>query len=225
MNVCVYEPMNVYLAGGLAMRSIAFFAQKGGSGKTTLAVHIAVAAGQAGERVVLIDTDPQASANAWAQVRQQDRPPVVKITPADLQRVLDAAAHDKMTLTIIDTAPHAAPGVATIAALADFLVIPCRPTAFDLAAIGSSVNIIRAAKTPAAFVLNACPSRAPEIEETQDALSAYGLPVAPVHIGDRRAYARAVASGRAVTEFEAHGKAAEEIQALWKWIKRHVKEK
>jgi chromosome partitioning protein len=158
-------------------------------------------------------------------VRQQDCPPVVKITPADLQRVLDAATHDKMTLAIIDTAPHAAPGVATIAALADFLVIPCRPTAFDLAAIGPSVNIIRAAKTPAAFVLNACPSRAPEIEETHDALSAYGLPVAPVHIGDRPAYARAVASGRAVTEFEAHGKAAEEIQALWKWIKRHVKEK
>jgi chromosome partitioning protein len=204
------------------MRSIAFIAQKGGSGKTTLAVHIAVAAGQAGERVVLVDTDVQGSASTWGQVRQNQRPPVVKIAPTDLQRVLDASIHDKMTLAIIDTAPHAAPGVATIAALANFLIIPCRPTAFDLAAIGSSVDIVHAAKKSAAFVLNACPARAPEVAEAQEALASYRLPVARVHIGERRAYARAVASGRAVTEFEAHGKAAEEITALWKWIKRNL---
>ena len=221
----MYKSMNSYMHHTFrshTMRSIAFIAQKGGSGKTTLAVHIAVAAGQDGERVVLVDTDAQASASAWAQVRHHQPPSVVKITPAELQRVLNAAAYDKMTLAIIDTAPHAAPGVATIAALADFLMIPCRPTAFDLAAIGSSVDIVQAARKSAAFVLNACPARAPEIAEAQEALAAYRLPVAPVHIGERRAYARAVASGSAVTEFEAHGKAAEEITALWKWMQRSL---
>lgn len=128
------------------MRSLAFVAQKGGSGKTTLAVHIAVAAGQAGERVIVIDTDPQASASAWGQVRQYQHPPVRKIIPADLQPVLDAAVHDKVTLAILDTAPHATPGMTTIAGLADFLRIPCRPTPFDLAAIRSHVDIVQAAK-------------------------------------------------------------------------------
>ena len=115
-----------------------------------------------------------------------------------------------MTLCIIDTAPHAAPDAARVAALADLVVIPCRPTAFDLAAAGSAVEIVKAAKARAVFVLSACPLRAPEIAETRAVLEAYGFPVAPVAIIDRRAFARALASGRAVTEFDGEGKAAHE---------------
>jgi len=97
-------------------------------------------------------------------------------------------------------------------------LIPVRPSAFDLAAVPAIVDIIRAAKVHGAFILSACPFRAPEIPETRATLESYGLPIAPVEITDRRAFSRAVASGRAVTEFEADGKAAEEIRALWQWI-------
>ena len=195
------------------MRSIAFLSQKGGSGKTTLAVHTAVAAEESGEKVFLIDTDPQGSSQS---------PPVHKALASNIKRIFEQAAQQKATLVVIDTAPHATPGVDLIAAAADFLLIPCRPSAFDLAAIASSVQVAKAAKKPAAFILNACPARAPEVEETREVLKSYHLPLVPVAIGDRRAFARAVATGRAVTEFDAEGKAAEEITKLWKWIRKQI---
>ena len=204
------------------MRSIAFLSQKGGSGKTTLAVHTAVAAEESGERVLLIDTDPQGSAQAWSQVRSHGSPSVHKATASNIKRFFEQAAQQQATLIVIDTAPHVTPGMDVIAAAADFLLIPCRPSAFDLAAIASSVQVVKAAGKPAAFIMNACPARAPEVEETREVLESYNLPLAPMAIGDRRAFARAVATGRAVTEFDAEGKAAQEITQLWKWIRQHI---
>jgi chromosome partitioning protein len=205
------------------MKKIAFLSQKGGSGKTTLAVHTAVAAYEAGERVVIVDTDPQKSATVWGDTRSQDAPIVATAAAAELGRVLDAARQERMTLAIIDTAPHAAPDATRIVRVVDLVVIPCRPTAFDIAAAGSAVDIVKAAGVPAVFVLSACPFRSPEIAETRVVLGEYGLPIAPVEIIDRRAFARAVATGRAVTEFESDGKAAGEIRILWKWLKEQMK--
>lgn len=204
------------------MKVIAFLSQKGGAGKTTLAVHTAVAAHEAGLGVVLIDTDPQKSATVWGEARQDAAPVVATADVSDLRRVLDAARRDGMGLAIVDAAPHAAPAAASIARAANLVAIPCRPTAFDLAAVEGAVRIAKAAGVKAAFVLSACPFRAPEIAETRDALGSYGLPVAPVEITERRAFARAVASGRAVTEFDAEGKAAGEIRALWSWLQEQM---
>lgn len=204
------------------MKTVAFLSQKGGSGKTTLAVHTAVAAQEAGERVVVVDTDMQKSAATWSEARNDHAPTVVTVSAASLVEVMKAARHDAMTLCIIDTAPHAAPDAARVAGSADLVIIPCRPTAFDVAAIGAAVEIVYAAASHAVFVLSACPFRAPEIAETRVVLEGFGLPVAPVAITDRRAFARAVATGRAVTEFDSGGKAAEEIRSLWQWIKEEM---
>ncbi|MEE3504593.1 ParA family partition ATPase [Acidiphilium acidophilum] len=204
------------------MKVIAFLSQKGGAGKTTLAVHTAVAAYEAGFRVVLIDTDPQKSATVWGEARQEEGPVIATADVADLKRVLEAARGDGMKLAIVDAAPHAAPAAAGIARAADLVAIPCRPTAFDLAAVEGAVRIVKAVGAKAVFILSACPFRAPEIAETRDALGVFGLPVAPVEITDRRAFARAVASGRAVTEFETDGKAAGEIRALWSWLQEQM---
>lgn len=204
------------------MKKLAFLSQKGGSGKTTLAVHTAVAAHEAGERVVIIDTDPQKSATVWGETRNQDAPVVATAAAAELVRVLDAAQQERMTLGIVDTAPHAAPDATRIVRVVDLVVIPCRPTAFDIAAAGSAVDIVKAAGVPAVFVLSACPFRSPEIWETRAVLAEYGLPIAPIEIVDRRAFARAVATGRAVTEFESDGKAAGEIRVLWNWLKEQM---
>jgi chromosome partitioning protein len=202
----------------VALRSIAFLSQKGGSGKTTLAVHIAVAAQSAGEHVVLVDTDPQFSASAWAQARKEENPAVLKTSASGLARLLDKAKSEDRTLAVIDTPPHAVPGVDLIARTVDFLVIPCRPSVLDLAAIGSSVQLARASGKPTVFVLNACDPRAPEVEQSRKLLTKHGFPVAPVDVGHRRAFSRALATGSAVTEFDPKGKSAEEINALWKWI-------
>jgi chromosome partitioning protein len=207
------------------MQTLAFLSQKGGSGKTTLAVHTAVAAQEDGERVVILDTDLQKSATTWGVNRGGEKypPAVAPIGAAELETVIAAARHDAMTLCIIDTAPHAAPDATRVAKTAGFVVIPCRPTALDLAAVDSAVNIVQAAHVPAVFILSACPFRAIEIAETRVELEAKGFPVAPVSITDRRAFARAITTGKSVTEFEEEGKAAEEIRALWRWLKEQMK--
>ncbi|MBF0476408.1 MAG: AAA family ATPase, partial [Deltaproteobacteria bacterium] len=204
-------------------KSIAFLSQKGGSGKTTLAVHTSVAAQESGERVVLIDTDFQKSATTWSEARTVDTPIVATAAASDLATVLEAARNENMAFAIIDTAPHAAPDAARIAQAVDLVIIPCRPSAFDLAAVSGTLEIVKAAKVQGVFVLSACPFRAPEISETRAVLAEYGLPVAPVEIIDRRAFARAIATGRAVTEFESNGKAASEIRSLWDWLKEQIR--
>ena len=204
------------------MKILTLLSQKGGSGKTTLAVHLAVAAEAEQESVVIIDTDPQASATAWASLRANRTPEVTTVTPSEIGRVLPVAQEAGKTLAVIDTAPHASVGATKAASLADFILIPCRPTAFDLAAIQAVVDIVQATQKPAAFVLNACPARAVETREARETLLSYGFPVAPMEIGERRSYARAIASGKAVTEFDAIGKSSEEIKYLWQWIREKM---
>ena len=208
------------------MRSVAFLSQKGGSGKTTLAVHVAVAASEAKEKVILIDTDPQASAVDWGVARKRaginGYPVVEKASASTLGPTLARARQENFTLAVIDMAPHVTAGVDVIAAAGDLLLIPCRASAFDLRAITASVNVVKAARKPAAFILNACDSRIPEVAEAKNVLARHGLKVVPIDIGQRVSFARAVASGPSVTEFDAKGKAAKEILILWRWIKKQL---
>jgi chromosome partitioning protein len=207
------------------MRSLAFLSQKGGSGKTTLAVHIAVAAAKGRENTVIIDTDPQASASVWGQARGPKDPHVLKTNAVGTRTLMEEAQVKSCHFAVIDTAPHTISGIDVIAAAVDYLLIPCRPSVFDLAAIESSVKIAKAARKPAAFVLNACAARGPEVDQAKEVLVRHGYPVAPVTIGDRKAFARAIISGEAVTEFDPDGKAAKEITALWRWLKKQMGEK
>ena len=201
--------------------SIALLSQKGGAGKTTLSVHLAVAAQEAGERVTLIDTDPQGSAAAWHATRQATQGPALKTIEATrLNDAITSLRNDAMTLCVVDSAPHVGLGAVTIARNVDLVLIPVRPSAFDLAAARQTVEIVRKANTRAAFVLSACPFRAPEIEEAREALAEYeGIPVLHMPIIERRAFARAITSGKAVSEFEPYGKAAIEIAALWRRVR------
>ncbi|WP_312283711.1 AAA family ATPase [Candidatus Igneacidithiobacillus taiwanensis] len=203
------------------MRKIAVLSQKGGAGKTTLAIHLAVAASGSGERVVLIDTDPQQSASVWGRSRSKPDPVVATVAAPDLGRVFEAAKSEGMTLALIDTAPHAAPSASQIAGSADLALLPVRPSVLDVAAAAAMVRIIQAAKVPASFVLSACPPRAYEIQEAREALAVYGFPVAPVEIIERRSYARAIAAGAGVTEYE-DPRAAAETQDLWSWLIKEV---
>jgi len=102
------------------------------------------------------------------------------------------------------------------------LLIPCRASAFDLRAITASVKVANAVGKPAAFILNACDARVPEVAEARHVLMRHGLQVSPIDIGQRVSFARAVATGHSVTEFDAKGKAAQEIIALWRWLKQQL---
>ena len=204
------------------VQKLALLAQKGGSGKTTLAVHLAVAAAAKGHHVVIADLDPQGSAASWSRVRGSPEPKVVALSPSATVGFINGMRNNGTSLMILDTAPHSAPAASQIVRQAELVLIPCRPTAFDLTAASSSAEIAKAARRRAAFVLNSCPMRAPEVSDARTVLMSYGFPVAPVEIGQRQAFARAVASGQAVTEFDPHGKAASEITELWRWIAKQL---
>ncbi len=195
------------------MKSIAFAAMKGGVGKTTLAVHLAVSALRAGERVAIIDTDPQASAAAWARIRGGSSPDVVPVPAQRLTEAL-AAAEEDYSVVIVDSAPRASAEAATICAAVDLVLVPTRPSAVDLETLEQSVRIVQAAGCSGLVILNACPARAPEIAEARGYAASLGLPVATVAIGERRPFSRAFAEGAGIAERE-RGPAAEEVAALW----------
>ena len=204
------------------MRTLALKSQKGGAGKSTLVVNLAVEAMNAGEKVRIIDTDPQGSSVAWGDARGIE--PMVEAT--DAGRIVDAlkrAKRDGITFAIIDSAPRASASLAGVLRAVDGVLVPVRPSAFDVATIEQSIRLVVAAGRPGWLVLNACPPRAPEVAETRDVITNRELERVPVEIGERRAFARAVATGRSVSEFDADSTAAIEIRALWKFLSRKLK--
>lgn len=202
------------------MKTLVMLAQKGGSGKTTLAVHMAVCAARRKLHTALIDLDPQASAYHWNESRAEGRKlDATKSTPGQLSALLKQAEAGGVDLAIIDTAPHSDSAAAVAAQLADLILIPCRPARFDLDAITTTVEIAKIAKTPAAVVINAAP-RGKLAEEARGALQRQGITVMEPVLYQRAAYSHAVIDGRSVHEYEPEGKAAEEIDALYNHINR-----
>lgn len=206
------------------MKTIALLSQKGGSGKSTIAVHLAVIAQSAGLRTVLVDLDPQRSAAGWWDTRAAQTPELVETTPDGLRAVLEAARADGVDLCVVDTRPSAGADTAAAAALADLVLIPTRPSIFDLRAIGATVEIVAKAKVPAFIVLNTVPAPrgaglASVTTDARRVLAAeYVIPLAPVAIGQRVAMAHALIDGRAVNEFDPDGKAAREMTQLWQVV-------
>jgi chromosome partitioning protein len=206
------------------MKALAILARKGGAGKTTLAVHMAVAAVQTGKRVLLVDTDPQHSAGDWWRSRAADSPELVECDVAQLQAVLTAAGQAGVDLVIIDTRPSVEADTAAVARQADLTLIPTRPSILDLRAIAGTVQVIHALHRPAAIVLNATPPPRGDTEaavtaEARIALEAYGLPVAPVSLGNRAVLQHALVGGLAVSEFEPDSKAAAELGTIYSYVK------
>ncbi len=200
------------------MKTVALLSQKGGSGKSTIATHLAVCAMRDGKAVAIFDIDPQASALSWAQRRTSDSPPVVKATPVQLPGLLKNAEAQHADLIIIDTAGRSDIAAAHVIQAADVVLIPCRPSAADLDAIQDTIRLVTHAKSPrAAVVLNQIPTRGSMGEEARAAI-AERMTVAPVGLYLRSAYSRAWNDGRSVEEYEPKGKAAAEIKALYKWI-------
>lgn len=183
------------------MNVLGMLSRKGGSGKITLAVHLAVLAEQAGRRTLLIDLDPQRSAAEWWRGREAGTPLLVETDPPKLREVLAAAEADGVDLAVIDTRPSAAEDAALVAALSDVILIPTQPAVFDLRAILGPIDTAKGAVRRAMIVLNRCqaPRGAGEATETGDARRAavaFGVPVAPVAIVDRTAIRRAPMTGR-----------------------------
>jgi chromosome partitioning protein len=200
------------------MKVISILSQKGGATKTSLAIHLAVAAIQDGKEAMIIDLDPQASATRWKDLRSEDTPVVVSAQASRLAQNLDVARSAGADLIIIDTAPHSDSIAATAARSADLILIPTRCSIFDIQTVPSTVDIAKFAGKPTAIVLTAIPHRGMSAEQAKEALEPLGIEICPYTTGDRAAYKNAPTSGLVAAEYEPKGKAAEEIQVLYNWV-------
>lgn len=206
------------------MRTVAIISQKGGTGKTTLAIHLATAASTAGFVALVVDTDPQATACTWHTWRGDADPDVIDCAAhALLPRKLKQAEDLGADLAVIDTPPHADIMAREACRVAELLLIPCRPRAFDLDAVRTTAELAAASGKPAFLIFMGGPPRAPLVyQEAGQLVAQFGLSVAPVMLPERAAFHHSVGAGKAAPEIEPHGKAAEDVAALWVWVCERV---
>lgn len=201
------------------MKTVALIAQKGGAGKTTLALSLAIAAEKAGSTSVIIDLDPQATACNWGDRRQADTPVIVDAQPARLQSALQKAEEANVDISIIDTPPRSEQATLAAAKAADLVVIPCRPQIYDLETIPNTKELVAlAGGPPMLVVLNAVPFRGTRHEQATKAIEGFGLTVCPQTLGLRAAFGDSAALGQTALEFEPSGKAAAEILQVYEFI-------
>jgi len=201
------------------MKTIVINSQKGGSGKTTLCAHLAVAAELAGDGpVCIIDTDPQGTLSTWHEQRAAEVPMRGEVALPELANGLKLLAEHGVRYCLIDTAPTRTDENLALFNLADLVLVPIRPSPSDLWAVSATVSLLKQCGTPFVFVLNQTKTNAGITAQAAAALSSHGR-VAEAFIADRVPYAAAMTDGRTAIELAPRGPAAEETLALWQHLK------
>src|SRR5579863_2277754 len=170
----------------------------------------------------IFDLDPQASAASWSDKRSVPSPAVVSAQAARLPGLLEQAAAQAADLVIIDSAPNADAASLAAARAADLILVPCRPAAFDLNAIGTTLNLAAVAGKPAFVLLNAVPPLGKVGDEARQALEGAGVEVAAPVLHHLVAFSHAVNDGRTAQELDPRSKAALEIDVLFAWVRKHA---
>ena len=202
------------------MKTVAIVARKGGTGKTTVAINLAVVAQAQGLSVVLADMDPQRSAMDWARRRANDPITTLAVKPGTLGPARHGIERSGADLLIIDTRSSSREDTIEAARSADLSVIVVRPSLPDLWAVADTVADLKALGRPAVFVLNQTPYKQSAkdpviVREALDLLLAYALPLAPVALRSRTGYQTGFSTGRSPLEMQPLGPAAQELTGLW----------
>ena len=214
------------------MRTVAFLTNKGGAGKTTLAASLAVAAAEGGEKVIALDLDPQASLLRWGERREVAKvsnklviEPVEGERLPRLRAILEGLAAVGFTLAIFDTAGADNAAARFLAEVADLCLLPARPTRLDVDATAATFRAVFLAKRKAAFVLNQCPPvyRSSRASGSAKDLTSLGVLAEPM-LSARMDFQDAISAGLGVTEYAREGRAAQEIEALWRWCRAQFAE-
>ena len=204
------------------MKTIVFASQKGGAGKTTLAAHLAVAAEKAGDGpCFLIDTDPQASLAAWWNGRTDETPQFAPVTLKELAEKLELLGAAGFSYAFIDTPPAITESIRAVVMLADFVLIPTRPSPHDLRAVGRTVELAADASRPFAFAVTQAKANSRLTVQAMAALSQHGV-VASAIVHDRVDYAASMIDGRTVLEVDPRGRSAGEVTELWTFVKTRM---
>lgn len=202
----------------MGTKVLAILSEKGGAGKTTVTVHLAVAAKLAGLDVAILDLDPQSSAADWSDRRGSD-PEAVAIPPARLEKLLTDLRANGTDLVIIDTGRDSNNAGYTAAQAADLVLIPCRGGGFDFRALSRTLDLCRLAhKRPYVLLNGMRPGASCAAVDAREALAGQDCDIAPVIIHDRAAYRAASITAKTAQETEPKSTAAEEISQLYSWI-------
>lgn len=204
------------------MKTIAFISQKGGVGKTTLALHLAVSWSRQGQKVAILDLDPQASAANWGDRRAEETPVVRAAPPSRLPQEMNLVRDAGGEVVLIDTAPHSDTATVGAAKAADLVIIPCRPSILDLEALSNTIELVQTTNVAVVAILNAVVPHVPDARQTEVAIAELGAEICPVRVSRRVAFSRALLRGLTAEEYEPQGKAAEEIRQLFQVISERV---
>ena len=197
------------------MKTVVITSQKGGSGKTTVAAHLAVAAEHAGHgSAVVIDTDPQQTLATWWKVREAETPKLAPVSLRELPEKLKVLAQMGFAYCFIDTPPALTEQNRRVLKIADLVLIPARPSPNDLWSLGATLDLVKQAGTPFVFVLTQAKGNARITVQTIAALSEHGQVLQSV-IHDRVDYATSMTDGRTALEISPRGPAAAEAAAFW----------
>ena len=197
---------------------MALASQKGGSGKTTLAGHLAVQAQLSGRGpVAIVDIDPQGSLADWWNEREDDFPVYAQTTVNRLATDLKTLRAEGIKLVVIDTPPAITMAINSVISVAELIVVPTRPSPHDLRAVGATVELCERSGKPLIFAVNAATSGASITREAIVALSEHGT-VAPVTVHNRTNFAASMIDGRTVMELAPRSKSSAEIEALWEYV-------
>lgn len=209
------------------MNVIVFASRKGGTGKSTLAAHLAAHIHKPTRPCLLIDADPQGSLTLWQRLRENGEPPL-KNGLRGLGGILQAAEREGVEWVFVDTPPLITPAITDIIRAATLVVIPARPGVFDLNAIKETIAVARRVRRPFAVVLNATPPKrmneeSPMVTMARESLANLDVPVWSGQVTHRANFSLSLADGEGAKEYDANSQAADEIARLWAAIDKSIK--
>lgn len=196
---------------------IAVAQRKGGAGKSTIAANLAAAYAEAGQRVALLDIDPQRSLARWDELRGRAR----KARPLHFEApsgwrvpgILDRLKREA-DIVLLDTAPHDDTDARVAVRSADLVLVPLQPSAADLWSMDATLDLAKKEGRRVMLVLNRAPASGRLLDQVRAAIAERGLPLSPAVIGNRTAFAQAFMAGLGAVEAAPKGVAAEEMRAL-----------